>query len=114
EEEDERCRAYGETRAADIPGDRTPVSGYGAGGRRTTPPGRPTRVARTAPPSTGGATTQFCGTCGARISGAEAFCGQCGTPVGQSGDDYTSALGVSGSAPARYHVGATGPWTPAR
>jgi hypothetical protein len=107
--------SLGETRAAGVIDD-----GAGAPGARPTPrprferttqlppygtPGQPASPSK--PPVLGTSTSiaRYCGACGARISGSEAFCGQCGTPVGAPPGSY------GGPAP-RYHVGGTGNWTP--
>jgi len=105
--------SLGETRAAD-PAYAPPATGrYPASApgvdRASTIAAQATRSPRSAPmsgPVSGpnGATARFCGSCGARVTGAETFCGQCGKPLGNP-----SGAGVHGSSQpgpsARYQVG---------
>ncbi|MDE3231334.1 MAG: zinc ribbon domain-containing protein, partial [Chloroflexota bacterium] len=48
------------------------------------------------------ATSRFCGSCGARISGNETFCGQCGAPVNVGSQP--------GSGTGRYALGGVSSW----
>ena len=87
--------SLGETRAAEaLANDAHPARPYAASPRATYTQDMP-RYAPAAPvsgPRASGGTqaggVRYCGTCGARTTGTEAFCGQCGTPLSASGGDY--------------------------
>ncbi|HEX8732668.1 MAG TPA: hypothetical protein VF725_11490 [Ktedonobacterales bacterium] len=107
--------SLGETRAAD-PALLPPVAGrYPAGGsgydRMPSAATQAARSPRSGPmggpmsgPNSGPdhATTRFCGTCGARITGTETFCGQCGAPL--------NAGSQPGSGAGRYALGGVSSW----
>lgn len=110
--------SLGETRAAD-PAFSPPVTGrYPASAsgvdRASTVAAQATRSPRSSPmsePMSGpnAATSRFCGSCGARVTGIETFCGQCGKPLGSPSG--AGMRGGSQPAPsARYQVGAAAEW----
>lgn len=111
--------SLGETRAAD-PALSPPVTGrYPAGAsgfdRAPSAATQATRSPRSGPtsgpagdpmsgPNSGAnrASSRFCGTCGARITGTETFCGQCGAPVNVGSQP--------GSGAGRYQLGGVSSW----
>ena len=112
--EDESSPSLGATRAAVVP-DAEPwtarsaqqaASGDRFGQTASMPPAR--TLLRSAPLA--GASTRYCGVCGARISADEVFCGQCGTPVGMPSGDYATVNGSEGSR--RYADERVDQWAP--
>ena len=57
-----------------------------------------------------GATSRFCGACGARLGSDEVFCGQCGTPVGVSSGNHGTLQGRSFEANGPFHGGEGETW----
>jgi hypothetical protein len=112
-----RGSAAARTNHASAPGfDRTvDLPRHGGPSQPASPPSPP-RAARptgsAAPPSTPGA--RYCGACGARIVGSEAFCGHCGTPLAQMTGAFGPMVGDAQAGGARYRVGAPGPWSGAQ
>lgn len=53
-----------------------------------------------------GATSRFCGSCGARVTGTETFCGQCGKPLNNPSGAGLRAGSSQPDPAARYQVGA--------
>jgi len=111
--------SLGATRAASVGDYAPPRSGaaratardeISRGGIGGMPP--PLELRQSAPRQTPGATSRFCGACGARLGSDEVFCGQCGTPVGASSGNHGTLQGRSFEGNGSYRGGEGETWMP--